>query len=114
MSKYYKNGEELFKDFDQIELVEDLRFTLDGKRMKIDIIGVREDARKLGVARNLLKHFKKKGFEVCPHLPVEDAMPFWRKMFKEGLIVCNPDELEKYNIEVARDKRWKKAYRERD
>jgi DNA-directed RNA polymerase subunit alpha len=48
-----------------------------------------------GAARRLLEQLKAAGYSVIPEYPDEAALPFWRKMYAEGLIAEDPDSLER-------------------
>lgn len=60
---------------------------------EISILNLRTVHRQVGIAREFLRLLKAHGLFIHVDHPVRDALPFWRKMWREGLIDDDPDEL---------------------
>jgi len=58
---------------------------------------------KQGNIRNLLKELKQAGYEIFLDHPRVDALPFWKKMYREKLINDNPDYLETWEGALGPD-----------
>lgn len=58
---------------------------------EVSIVNIHSTIQRSGIGRAFLQTMKEMG--VCIHVlhPMREAMPFWRKMWTEGLIADDPD-----------------------
>ncbi len=91
--KYHINPD-ILKGFEHLDKVQDFRYTddLDKNIIWGDIMVIVPEHQGKGIGREVLKFLYNGGYWFrfrCK--PLENAMPFWRKMYAEGLIDTNPD-----------------------
>ena len=72
------------------KLTSDTEVRASGNVVLIDHLVV--SRKRKGIGRQFLKELKDNGVQVDICYPKRASLPFWRKMYEEGLIPHNPDE----------------------
>jgi hypothetical protein len=85
---------DILKDCDLLFFIERFQYTQEpcSNAIVIDIIKVKDEFRKQGVCRGILKYLKGQGIIVNVNLSTIEAYDFWVKMHQEGLIQNIPDK----------------------